>query len=235
MPRGCPRRAARRATARDHPPCASPSALAKFADRGITGFVDTRGRAWNLTSYVEMASRSALGRAAVQAHTDRLGAAGVELVIVSDAPEECPRCKPREGKVLRRDGAVGAGTVEVEHATEDDRMVSVRVAGSLPEARAAGLMHPNCRHNVSIYLPGLTRPAGPKKARSRATYEQSQRQRYLERQVRTWKRRPAAAVDDVERKAANAKVRAYQGRIRELVAETDLPRKSHREQIRSSR
>ncbi|MFJ6061609.1 phage minor capsid protein [Streptomyces tendae] len=209
--------------------------LAKFAERGVTGFVDSRGRAWSMTTYAEMATRSAVGRAAVQAHTDRLAAAGVDLVVVSDAPEECPRCKPWEGKILRREGPSGAGVVEMEHATEDGRMVAVRVAGSLPEARSKGLMHPNCRHTVSIYLPGLTRPPGPKKARSRATYEQSQQQRYLERQVRAWKRRAAGAVDDEKRKRANTQVRAYQGRIRELVAETGLPRKSHREQLTAPR
>lgn len=212
---------------------AATRALAKFADRGVTGFVDRTGRAWNLTSYVEMATRSAVGRAAVQAHTDRLAAAGIDLVVVSDAPEECPRCKPWEGKVLRREGPSGAGSVEVEHATEDGRMVNVRVAGSLAEARAAGLQHPNCRHTVSIYLAGVTRPRP--KPPSRATYEQTQQQRYLERQVRAWKRRAAGSVDDKQRTAANAKVRAYQGRIRELVGETGLPRKSHREQIGASR
>ncbi|MFF8679501.1 phage minor capsid protein [Streptomyces sp. NPDC015237] len=210
---------------------AAERALARFAERGVTGFVDSRGRAWSMTTYAEMATRSAVGRAAVQAHTDRLAAAGVDLVVVSDAPEECPRCKPWEGKVLRREGPSGAGTVEVEHATEDGRTVTVRVAGSLPEARSRGLMHPNCRHTVSIYLPGVTRPAGPKRERSRATYEQSQEQRRLERQVRAWKRRAAGAVDDEKRKRANAQVRDYQGRIRELVADTGLPRKSHREQI----
>lgn len=206
-------------------------ALVKFAERGVTGFVDRSGRAWNLTSYTEMATRSALGRAAVEAHTERLGAAGIDLVMVSDAPEECPRCKPWEGKILRREGASGPDTVEMEHATDDGRTVRVRVAGSLPEARAAGLMHPNCRHSVSIYLPGVTRPLPPKADRTRATYEQSQQQRYLERQVRAWKRRAAGSIDDGQKTAANAKVRAYQARIRELTAETGLPRKSHREQI----
>lgn len=208
-------------------------ALARFADRGVTGFVDRAGRSWNLTSYVEMATRSALGRAAVDAHTERLSAAGIDLVVVSDAPEECPRCKPWEGKVLRREGPSGPDTVEVEHATEDERMVSVRVAGSLPEARAAGLMHPNCRHSISIYLPGVTRPRP--KPPSRATYEQSQQQRYLERQVRKWKRMAAGAVDDAKKAKANAKVREYQSRIRALVADTGLPRKSHREQISAAR
>jgi ribosomal protein S20 len=212
---------------------AAARALAKFADKGVTGFVDRSGKAWNLTSYVEMATRSAVGRAAVQAHTDRLAAAGVQLVVVSDAPEECPRCAPWEGKVLRREGPSGAGVVELEHATEDDRMVRVRVAGSLPEARAAGLLHPNCRHSVSIYLPGLRRPRP--KPPSRATYERTQQQRYFERQIRTWKRRVAAAVDDAQRAQANARVREYQGRVRELVAQTGLPRKSRREQINAAR
>ncbi|MBK3631570.1 capsid protein [Streptomyces sp. MBT97] len=208
---------------------AAARALSKFADTGVTGFVDRSGRAWNLTSYVEMATRSALGRAAVEAHTERLGAAGIDLVIVSDAPEECPRCKPWEGKILRRSGPDGPDTVEMEHATEDDEMVEVAVAGSLPEARAAGLMHPNCRHSISIYLPGVTRPRP--KPPSRATYEQTQTQRYLERQVRTWKRKQAAAVGVKDAQAARARVRAYQARIRELVDETGLPRKSRREQI----
>jgi len=212
---------------------AAARALARFSDRGVTGFVDRRGRAWNMTSYVEMATRSALGRAAVDAHTARLGAAGVELVVVSDAPEECERCKPWEGKVLRREGPSGPGTVEVEHATEDGRPVRVRVAGSLPEARAAGLFHPNCRHNVSIYLPGVTRPRP--KPPSRATYEQTQQQRYFERQIRAWKRRAAGALDDTERARANARVREYQGRIRQLVGETGLPRKSRREQLSTAR
>ncbi|MFJ6566232.1 phage minor capsid protein [Streptomyces sp. NPDC091292] len=210
-------------------------ALARFAGKGVTGFVDRAGRAWNLTSYAEMATRSALGRAAVDAHTDRMAASGIDLVIVSDAPEKCARCKPWEGKVLRREGPSGAGIVEVEHATEDGRMVRVRVAGSLLEARAAGLLHPNCRHSVSSYLPGVTRALPSKVDRTRATYEQSQQQRYFERQVRRWKREAAGAMDEKKKAQANARVRAYQGRIRELVAESGLPRKSHREQLTGPR
>jgi hypothetical protein len=212
---------------------AAARALAKFANRGVTGFVDRSGKGWNLTSYVEMATRSAVGRAAVEAHADRLAAAGIDLVVVSDAPEECDRCKPWEGKILRREGPSGAGVVEMEHATEDGRTVRVRVAGSLAEARAAGLLHPNCRHSISVYLPGLTRPRP--KPPSRATYEQTQQQRYFERQVRAWKRRAAAAVDDTARTRANARVREYQGRIRELVGQTGLPRKSRREQVSGAR
>ncbi|MFF9312156.1 phage minor capsid protein [Streptomyces sp. NPDC014748] len=212
---------------------AAQSALDAFADRGVTGFIDRAGRSWELRSYVEMATRSAVGRAAVEAHTDRLGAAGVDLVIVSQAPEECRLCRPWERKILTREGASGARDVELEHGIEDGRMVTVHVAGSLPEARSAGLMHPNCRHTVSAYLPGISKV--PKAQASRGTYEDTQQQRYLERQVRKWKRRAAAGLDDDARRAANARVRAYQARIRELTSSTGLPRKSHREQLTTAR
>ncbi|MGW0869938.1 phage minor capsid protein [Streptomyces sp. NPDC002740] len=212
---------------------AAQSALDQFADRGVKGFVDSRGRSWELRSYVEMAMRSAVGRAAIEAHSDRLGAAGVDLVIVSQAPEECPLCRPWERKILTRDGGPGAQTIEMEHATEDDETVTVHVAGSLPEARAAGLLHPNCRHNISAYLPGVSKVPAPQP--SRGTYEDTQKQRYLERQVRKWKRLEKTALDEQKAKAARARAREYQARIRELVADTGLPRKRHREQLETAR
>jgi len=75
--------------------------LDQFAAEGITGFVDKRGRGWSMEAYTEMAMRSDTGRAAVQGHIDRLLANGYNLVIVSDAPRECPLCRPWEGKVLQ--------------------------------------------------------------------------------------------------------------------------------------
>src|SRR5690606_9510782 len=87
---------------------AAQSALDDFADRGVTGFVDRAGRSWNLASYIEMATRATVGRAAVDAHSDRLEAAGVDLVIVSQAPEECPLCRPWERRILVRSGLGGA-------------------------------------------------------------------------------------------------------------------------------
>ncbi|MFF9199968.1 phage minor capsid protein [Streptomyces sp. NPDC014779] len=212
---------------------AAQTAFDEFANRGIRGFVDSSGRSWELRSYVEMAMRSATARAALDAHSDRLGAAGVELVIVSQAPEECELCRPWERKVLARTGPPGARDVQVESLAEPGRMVTVHVAGSLPQARAAGLLHPNCRHTVSAYFPGVSRV--PASQPSRGTYEDSQKQRYLERQIRRWKRREAAALDDAARTASRARVRAYRARVRELVAETGLPRKPHREQLTTAR
>jgi hypothetical protein len=216
-------------------------ALDQFAARGVTSFTDVAGRRWNMASYGEMAARSVTARAAITGHVEQLQALGQTLVIVSDAPLECPLCRPWEGEVLAINGAAGPHTLRLPHADDPGTLfrrpetVAVHVAGSLPEARAAGLLHPNCRHSLSVYLPGVTvRPTSPPHPHG-ATYEDTQRQRYYERQVRAWKRRAAASMTDADRRRANARVRAYQARIRALVDARGLQRQPAREQIGAAR
>ncbi|MFD8948985.1 phage minor capsid protein [Streptomyces xanthophaeus] len=208
---------------------ATQDAMRRWADEGITSFRDRAGRRWQLTSYAEMAVRTATGRAATEAHMRTLAEHGVDLVVVSDSPRECDLCRPWEGRVLSIGGPAGTRTVEVEHATRDGVMVPVKVAGSLDEARLAGLQHPNCRHSVSAYAPGLTvvetavsDPDG---------YAAGQRQREIERKIRQFRRRQAAAVTPEAKRAAGVKVRQWQGAMRtHLAAHPDLRRLRHREQ-----
>jgi len=210
---------------------ATQAAVARFTERGVTSFRDRAGRNWSMTSYAEMATRTAVGRAAVEAHADQLTAAGIELVIVSEASHECPLCRPWEGTILALSGPDGRRSLEVEHATEDGRMVRVRVAGTLDEARRAGLQHPNCRHTVSAYLPGVTRKP-EKSAKDPQGYEATQRQREIERHIRKYKLRAASAVDPAAKRAAQARVREWQAQMRDhLRAHPELKRKREREQI----
>lgn len=220
---------------------ASQRALDQFAQRGVTGFVDKSGRAWELAAYAEMAVRSVTARAAIEGHIDALAEIRVGLVIVSDAPLECPLCRPWEGEILTLGTQSGPHTIRAEHAIQPTgllartRTVAVHVAGSLTEARAAGLFHPNCRHSLSAYLPGVTtRP--PHHATPGTTYEDTQRQREIERHIRAWKRRQAAATDEQSFRRAGAYVRKWQAAQREHVAAHDaLRRKPQREQIGGAR
>jgi hypothetical protein len=205
-------------------------------------------RALNLASYAEMAVRSVTARAAIEGHVDALVEIGQTLVIVSDAPLECPLCAPWEGEVLAINGQSGPHTLRLEHAAPPEQprrgllrrrgpvpTVAVHVAGSLTEARAAGLFHPNCRHSISIYLPGVTtRPVAPPTPGT--TYADTQRQREIERHIRRWKRLQAAAMNDAARARAGAYVRRWQAAMREHVAAHEhLRRKPQREQIGSAR
>ncbi|MFD6968372.1 phage minor capsid protein [Streptomyces sp. NPDC059949] len=131
---------------------ASQRALDEFARRGVTGFIDSAGRAWELAAYAEMTVRSVTARAAIDGHIDAMAEVGQGLVIVSDAPLECPKCAPWEGEVLALAGPPGPRTVRTEQAIQPTGLrgvfrapttVAVHLAGTLPEARAAGLFHPN--------------------------------------------------------------------------------------------
>lgn len=213
---------------------AAQHAWERLLEQGITGFVDRAGRRWELASYVEMATRTGAAQAAVQGHLDRLGAAGLDLVIVSDAVQECAKCRPWEGKVLSRTIA-GARTLEVEHATVDDRTVRVDVAGSVLEAVARGLLHPNCRHSLSAYQPGLTK--APTNTEDPEGDKARQQLRALERRVRKAKLKAAAALDPAAARVHEARVRQLQAQIRQHIATapTTLRRQRHREQIGAAR
>ncbi|WP_405755978.1 phage minor capsid protein [Streptomyces sp. NBC_01411] len=166
---------------------ATQDAMQRFADQGITSFVDKSGRRWK--HFIRGDGRTYRSGP----RSDRRPHAGAgkrrgDLVTASNAPRECPLCRPWEGKVLTISGPDGAHAVEVEHAIEDGRTVRVNVAGSLDAARRAGLQHPNCRHSVSAYTPGITRtdnatpdPAGD---------EAGQRQRAIERNIRNTRTGP---------------------------------------------
>lgn len=188
---------------------AAQQVLDRFANRGVTGFVDRTGRAWSLESYSEMAVRTSAGRAQVAGTLDRFTDAGRDMVIVSDAPQECQVCRPWEGRVLSISGATpGYPTVGA--------------------ATSAGLFHANCRHALGAYIPGVTRrfenTADPEGDRAR------QEQRRLERGIRQWKRREAVALDDVAATRARAKQREWQARLRTHVDETGGKRLRYREQ-----
>ncbi|MGH3745800.1 MAG: phage minor capsid protein [Micromonosporaceae bacterium] len=200
--------------------------------RGVRGFTDRSGRRWELASYVEMATRTTVAHAHVQGELDRLGEAGIDLVIVSDAPQECKLCRPWEGKILAISRTANLDWHGEPHAARD-RTTSVKPDGTLAQATAAGLLHPNCRHSVSAYLPGVTEPitntADPEGDAAR------QRLRELERRVRRAKKEQASAITPEAEAAKGRKVRDLQAQIREHVATTTAKRLPRREQAGTAR
>ncbi|WP_181275999.1 phage minor capsid protein [Brevibacterium oceani] len=173
---------------------------------GVTTFRDRTGRKWDLASYVEMATRTSAGNAMIEGHTDRLVDMGEDLVIVSNAPEECKICRPFEGRVL-----------SVSGRTTGKLSDGKTVMCSVSEAKREGLFHPNCRHSMSLYLVGVTeaptRTADPEGDKLR------QRQRAYERRIREWKRRVAMdeatlGKDHATTKADRKKLRTAQSEFR---------------------
>lgn len=190
---------------------AAQAALDMFTDTGITGFTDMAGRNWSLTSYAEMACRTAVNSAARQGVFDELRADGRDLVIVSGSPSCCEMCAPWEGEVLSLDGMTSGYP-------------------TLGEAEADGLFHPSCSHTADPYIEGLTKRTAVQRG-DPERYAARQEQRYLERGLRQWKMREAVALDDAAAARAAAKVSEWESRLRQHITANDLKRLPYRERI----
>lgn len=186
--------------------------MQQAAARGVTAFIDSTGRRLTLVPYVEQAVQHAAGNAAMDGYLARLAENGDDLVIVSRSKTSCPICRPWVGRVLSSSG------VDPHHP-------------SVATARAAGLWHPNCVHTIFRWYPGFRWPdnAATGHGGTQAQYEATQRQRAIERHIRTWKRREAAALDDLTRARAARKVRAWQAELRAHLAAEGLRRSRQRE------
>lgn len=199
-------------------------AVAMAVDRllveGQDRFRDASGRHWHLDAYVRMAGRTAAQQAAVEGQLEGMVARGRDLVVISDSPRECRLCRPWESKLLSVSGATLVGS-EVD---------GDRVAGTIAEARLAGLWHPNCTHRADPYTPGLTRVPEPKA--NPEGYAQAQKLRRLEREVRDLKRAEAAVKELGETQALRdlrRKIRAKHAQIAAYAESTGQNRRRERE------
>lgn len=199
-------------------------AFTRMARDGMGFFVDQAGRKWGLDTYADMSVRTATTRALLAGHTDTMVANGVDLVVVSSHPRPAPVCAPFERKVLSLTGKFPKGRNAI-----NDQIFNV--VATMAEAEAAGLHHPNCRHTHSAFVPGFTDLTPPKMDEDHEGYKATQKQRYLERQVRASKKMEAAALSEEAKLKARQRTRTYQARIRDHVKKHNLPRYRHREQV----
>ncbi|AWB84784.1 phage minor capsid protein [Corynebacterium liangguodongii] len=203
---------------------ATQRAFTRMARDGMGFFVDDSGRKWGLDTYAHMVVRTATTRALLQGHTDTMLDRGVDLVVVSSHPRPAPVCAPYERKVLSLTGKYPRGTHRIGDSI-------VRVEATLREAEAHGLHHPNCRHRHSAYVPGITNTTPPQPNPNHEGYKATQKQRRLEREIRASKRMEEAALSEQARMDARQRTRTYQQKLREHIAQHDLPRYRKREQL----
>lgn len=209
------------------------AALNRFADKGITSFVDKAGRKWSMDVYTDMAVRTMRNNVKQQGHLDGYRSAGVKLVRASWHPASAPQCFPYQNQLLAITGEAGK-RVLTDPATGEK--VTVYVKERLDEAIANGYHHPNCKHRDTAYTPGDPTPTVSQASEEEndRQYKASQRQRQIERNIRKWKKRESVALDDNEARAAKGKVRQWQAAQRAHVnSHSYLSRLPHREQVRT--
>lgn len=203
--------------------------LKDYARRGVTRFVDRAGKTWDLPTYAEMTTRTSVIRAGTDGHIATLRASGHQYVIVNQDLVSCPRCAPYDGGILAIDDDAEVGMVEVTNFLSDEPM-TIEVLATVEGARRRGFQHPNCGHTTSLYTPGVT--SLPPRPPSRATYEDAQLQRRLERELRAAKRLAAVARTPARQREARDKAKRLGAELDELAETKGLPRRRRQERVR---
>lgn len=198
-----------------------------FLNAGINCIEYKSGRRVNIASYAEMSLRTASQRATFLAEGKLRNQWGIHTVFVSAHANTCSKCAPWQGKVLV-DDVFSQGT------REEAKELGVPL---LSEAMKAGLLHPNCRHTIATYFPGITvLPTVPDGKKANKRYQAEQEQRAIERKIRKWKRIVEGAAGRETLREANHKLSELQKEMREhLDTNPDLRRALEREKTRGLR
>lgn len=122
----------------------SSQAMAReMQNKGITAFVDKRGRKWNLQDYCNMAVRTTARQAEVAAVLTKDD--GHDLYQIVKIGSTCPVCAPLEGRIYSKNG------------TNPDYPPLTLAFGKVDPAGADNLTntylntHPNCLHSIIPY------------------------------------------------------------------------------------
>ncbi len=187
-----------------------------FLAKGIDAITYKDGKKVNIASYAEMALRTANHRAYLMAEGKKRQEMGNPLVVVSAHATACEYCVPWQGLILIDDVYSGG--------TKEDGNYPL-----LSEAMEKKFLHPQCRHNLSTYFPGITTlPEVPNMEGVEENYKNEQRQRYIERQIRKYKRLAEGSIDEDNQKQYKKKVREWQKTMRDFLEENPQLRRSYR-------
>lgn len=159
-----------------------------FLDKGINSIEYKNGARVNIASYAEMCLRTASHRATLLGEGKKRDEYGIHLIVVSAHENTCRMCEPWQGEILIDDIFSHPSKEYIEEYKVKYKLLS--------EAIEKGLLHPNCRHTLTTYFPGITKlPVVPDGKEAIKVYEAEEKQRALERQIRKWKRIEAGSID----------------------------------------
>lgn len=194
-------------------------ATKEFLDKGFNCITYKDGRKVNIASYAEMVLRTSSQRAVFTGEGSRRDEWGVHTVVVSAHNNSSDLCMPWQGKIFIDDvyssGKKGEGDYPLLSTAIDN-----------------GLFHPSCRHNMGTYFEGInTPPEAVDNKEAFRNYEAEQKQRYMERQIRKYKRHEVGSLDPQNIKRAKDKVTEWQRNLRQHLKDNpQLRRDSWREQ-----
>ncbi len=183
-------------------------ATKEFLASGINCVEYKDGKRVNIASYAEMALRTASQRATFLGEGSKRDEWGIYTVVVSAHANTCEKCLPWQGQILIDDVFSHPSKEYLEENKGKYKLVSEAIDG--------GLLHPNCRHTLTTYFPGITQvPQAQDEEEALSNYKAEQEQRYMERQIRKWKRFREGTLDEDNRAMADSKVKEWESKLQE--------------------
>lgn len=195
-----------------------------FLSRGINCIEYKDGKRVNIVSYAEMAIRTANKRAYLQGEGAKRDEWGIHTVLVSRYGACSDTCLPHQGKVYIDNVYSGGAPEEAEKTGYP----------LLSKAIEGGLFHPNCKHTMTTFFPGIsTIPTAKDVEGTRENSNLVATQRYNERMIRKYKRLEKGSLDEQNKAKYTKKVREWQGVQRKLISEhPEMHRNYKRESLR---
>lgn len=194
--------------------------VSEWSKVGTPALIDRSGRRWSSEAYVNAIVRSTVNNTANEMQNQRMDEWGVDLIEVSSHNGARPLCAPYQGRIYSRSG---------NHPTYPP-------LSSTSIGEPAGLFGVNCGHVRFPFIEGISKqrykPRDPEV--NDRQYENSQKQRYLERQIRYAKREQAMLeqIGDTEgAEIAKRKVLDRQKNMRNFIGKTNRTRRYNREAI----
>ena len=203
--------------------------IERMKQNGITGFIDHGGHRWSAEAYTAMDIRTTVANTARAAVWETNQNFGNDLYLVSYHQGARPLCYPWQNKVISANDRSGV-TYDL-----DGNEIEIIPQRLTSYGEPAGLFGINCKHYPTPFIPGVSLIRGePQDPEANVkTYEESQKQRALEREIREQKRDllmlKAQGATDEEIKAQRARRRETDDRIDEFCAETGRSRRQSRE------
>lgn len=183
-----------------------------FLSRGIDTITYGDGRKVNIASWAEMALRTASQRATFLGEGKKRDEWGIYTVVMSAHANCSPWCLPYQGTVMIDDVYTSITPEQADRLAKEMKLVK------LSDAMREGAFHPNCRHTLSTYFPGISRLPEPVDDEAAVRlYKAEQHQRYIERNIRRYKRLVTGSLDDQNVERYQRKLTEWELRLDELL------------------
>lgn len=195
----------------------------EWAKQGMPAIVDKAGRTWSTEAYVNMVTRATQKNVATSMQESRMDDYEIDLVEISSHAASRPSHIDYQGKIYSRSGKSKKypALKETSYGEGADGLVT-------------GI---GCNHIAYPFIEGVsTKRYEPyNKKESVEAYKQSQKQRYLEREIRRSKKElemlTQMSVDNAEISAAMLRVKDKESNMEDFIEETGRTRYKQKERV----